>query len=120
MGSAELQKYESILSPLEYEALQLLWKYKNMRVREIYEHLTPHRDVAVSSVAVILDRLYEKGAVGREVETGKGGLRYIYYPLKDQKQFEKSVIETSVNALIEKFGKSAVSYFNERFSKKEK
>ncbi|MDP3727891.1 MAG: BlaI/MecI/CopY family transcriptional regulator [bacterium] len=117
MSDDDIQKFKSVLSPLEYGALQLLWKYKKMRVREICEHLQSSRDVAVSSVAVILDRLHEKGVVGRDVETGKGGLRYIYYPLKDQKQFETSIIEMSVNSLIEKFGKSAVSYFNQRFSK---
>lgn len=105
------------LSPLEQDALALLWQYKKMRVREIYTVLKPKMKVALTSVAVILDRLHEKGIVGRDIEKVRGGLRYAYYPLKDKKQLETTMIERSVNSMIEKFGKTATSYFNERFGK---
>ncbi|MBI2133851.1 BlaI/MecI/CopY family transcriptional regulator [Candidatus Woesearchaeota archaeon] len=107
--------FESVLSPLERDVLQLLWPDRRMKVRHIYEKLRPRRDVALSSVAVILDRLFEKGVVDREIETGRGGIRYVYYPLHDRKQFERSLIETTVNSLIDRFGTTAVSYFNSRF-----
>lgn len=113
----KMDKIKSILSPLEQDVLQYLWPDRTMRVREIYEYLKPKRKVALSSIAVILDRLHEKGIVERKVETARGGLRYIYYPKQDKNEFEKSVIEKAVNGLIESFGASAVSYFNERFSK---
>ncbi|MDP7115651.1 MAG: BlaI/MecI/CopY family transcriptional regulator [Candidatus Woesearchaeota archaeon] len=115
--STSLKKFESILSPLELDVLKVLWKKNPLKVREIYNILKPKQKVALTSVAVILDRLHEKGIVSRDVEKGRGGLRYIYHPLKDQAQFERSVIENSVDGLINKFGKSAVVYFNERFSK---
>ncbi len=108
--------FESLLSPLEGDVLKVLWPDRRMRVRHIYEKLKPSRDVALSSVAVILDRLFEKGVVDREIETGRGGIRYVYYPLKDRKEFEKSVIETTVNSLIDRFGSTAVTYFNGRFN----
>jgi predicted transcriptional regulator len=117
MDKRNVKKFESALSPLELEALKILWEHKRMKVREIYEILKKNKKVALSSVAVIMDRLYEKGIVGREIETCKGGLRYIYFPLKDKKQLEKSIIENSVNGLIDKFGRAAVNYFNERFSR---
>ena len=86
-----------------------------MKVRSIFEKLKLKRDVALSSVAVILDRLYQRKIVDREIETGRGGVRYIYFPTKDRPQFEKSIIEETVNSLIQRFGPAAVSYFNERF-----
>jgi predicted transcriptional regulator len=110
--------YESILSPLEADVLKILWPGRKMKVREIYTLLKTRKKVALSSVAVILDRLYEKGVVDRTMETGRGGIRYIYFPKKDKRQFEQSVIETAVNGLIEKFGPTAVSYFNERFARR--
>src|SRR3989338_5358290 len=113
----KMDKIKSILSPLEQDVLQYLWPNKTMRVREIYQLLSPKRKVALSSIAVILDRLHEKGIVDRKVETARGGLRYLYYPKQDKKTFEKSVIDNAVNKLIDKFGVTAVSYFNERFSK---
>jgi predicted transcriptional regulator len=112
------QKFESILSPLESDVLGVLWPNKSMKVRQIYSVLKKKRKVALTSVAVILDRLHEKGIVDREAETGRGGVRYIYFPIQNKKQFEKSIIENAVNKMIEKFGSTAVTYFNERFSKK--
>ena len=108
--------FDSLLSPLEGDVLRILWPNKKFLVREIHEKLKSK--VAVSSVAVILDRLHEKGIVARTIETARGGVRYLYYPTQDKKSFEKSVVEKTVNGLIETFGSSAVSYFNERFRKR--
>jgi len=106
------------LSPLEKDVLTILWLRKSMKVRDIYNILKKKRKVALSSVAVILDRLYERNVVKRRIETARGGIRYIYSPRQDKGGFEKSVIEITVNKLIERFGSRAVSYFNERFTEK--
>ena len=108
--------FDSLLSPLEGDVLKILWPSQKMRVREIHDKLK--RKVALSSVAVILDRLHDKHIVAREIETARGGVRYVYYPTKDRKAFEKSVVEKTVNKLIDTFGPTAVSYFNERFKPK--
>lgn len=110
--------FDAMLSPLEQDILKVIWPNKKMRVRMIYEKLKNKRKLALSSVAVLLDRLHERGIVNREMETGRGGVRYIYHPTANRKEFEKSIVETAVNKLIEKFGSTAVSYFNERFSRK--
>ena len=114
------KEFDTILSPLEADVLRVIWPGRRMKVRGIYSILIPNRKVALSSVAVILDRLYERNIVDREVETGRGGIHYIYFPKKNKKEFEKSVIETAVNSLIDKFGNTAVTYFDERFSNKRK
>lgn len=110
--------FESMLSPLERSVLDVLWPDKKMRVREIHARLKSK--VALSSVAVILDRLHEKGIVSRDIETARGGARYIYQPSKSKKEFEKSIVEGAVNKLIETFGATAVSYFNDRFKENKK
>lgn len=110
--------YETILSPLENDVLNVLWPDKSLRVREIYEKLKGKRKVALTSVAVILDRLHERSIVERKIETARGGLRYLYTPKQSKQEFEAKIIETAVNNLINSFGGTAVSYFNERFSKK--
>ena len=111
-------EFDSLLSPLEKDILKSIWPNKKMRVRAIYEKLKVKRKLALSSVAVLLDRLHSKGIVGRKVETGRGGIRYVYFPKSDRAAFEKSVVEKTVNNLIESFGGTAVSYFNERFARK--
>ena len=110
--------YDGVLSPLETEVLKMLWPDKKLKVRHIFNTLKRKRTVALSSVAVILDRLHSKGAVDRHAEKGRGGVRYIYFPKNDKEGFDKSIVEQAVNKLIDKFGSTAVSYFNERFSKR--
>ncbi len=109
--------FDSLLSPLEGDVLRVLWPDKSMRVREIHARLKEKRKVALSSVAVICDRLHDKGIVARKIETARGGVRYVYYPTQDKSSFEKSVVEKTVNKLIEAFGPTAVSYFNDRFKR---
>ena len=109
---------ESLLSPLEADVLKILWTEKEIRVRDIYERLKGKRKVALTSVAVILDRLYKRKFVIRNIEVGRGGYHYIYMPKVTRADFENSVVEKTVNKLIENFGDVAVNYFHERFVKK--
>lgn len=107
------------LSPLEEDIIKILWKKEEARVREIYAGLRKRKQVALTSIAVSLDRLHKKKAVSRRIEEGLGGAHYIYSARKGRKEFERSLIDSAVNKLISNFGGVAVSYFNERFGKEE-
>lgn len=107
-----------VLSPLEKDILKKLWPDNKLRVRQIFEKLKKKRKLALTSVAVLLDRLYEKKIVDRKIETARGGARYVYFPKKDKNSFEKSIIEKTVNKLIHSFGENATAYFEGRFAKK--
>ncbi|MBI4176603.1 MAG: BlaI/MecI/CopY family transcriptional regulator [Candidatus Aenigmarchaeota archaeon] len=109
--------YESVLSPQESAILGVLWNSREARVRDIYRILRKRNKIALTSVAVCLDRLYKKGMVMRQAETGPGGVHYIYSPLKSKADLDRSIVENIVDKIIYNFGESAVSYFNERFSK---
>ncbi len=125
----------TLFSPLEASVLEVLWQpekgdnastsstngadagkqVKGMRVREIHEALAAKKKVALTSVAVILDRLYAKGIVARKVEYGKGGPHYLYFPKTSKNELEYSVLDNAVKNLIKVFGPIAVNYFNEKF-----
>lgn len=109
--------YESILSPLEAAILEELWRMNSGKVREIHSVLRQRKRTALTSVAVGLERLHKKGIVMRKVETGQGGVHYVYAPLRSKAAFDKSILESIVDKLIYNFGDNAVNYFNERFSK---
>ena len=109
---------ESLLSPLESDVLKILWRKEKSRVREIHNLLRKKRKVALTSVAVILDRLHQKGIVSRQIEIGQGGEHYIYFSRLSQNDLEQSIIEKTVNKLIDAFGSSAVAYFHERFARR--
>lgn len=109
---------ETLLSPLETETLLLLWKLRQARVKEIHGVLKRNRKVALTSIAVTLDRLHQKGIVSRTIEKGLGGGHYIYYPKASKQEFEESVVENTVNKLMNNFGHVAANYFYKRFSKR--
>ncbi|MEM5802239.1 MAG: BlaI/MecI/CopY family transcriptional regulator [Candidatus Aenigmatarchaeota archaeon] len=111
---------ESFLSPLEVDVLNILWKKKSSRVRTIYQQLRKKRRIALTSVAVILDRLYKKGLVSRKIGLGKGGAYYIYTVKFSRPELAKSILNNVVDKLIESFGSLAVTYFHERFAKRKK
>lgn len=104
------------LSPLESRVLSKLIEMGEGGTRDIYYKLKDKKKFALTSVAVILNRLYEKGLVNRKVKSCRGGIKYLYSVRADKAQFEKKVIDLVVNKLISRFGNSAISYFNERFS----
>ncbi len=113
-------KNAGILSPLEHDVLCILWsnRRKKMTAREIYGILVKKgKKVALSSVAVILERLYKKKIVSRRAETGRGGKHYIYSAIT-KTDFEEMIVKTAVDKLIERFGSLAVNYFNEKIGKK--
>ncbi|MEF9475846.1 MAG: BlaI/MecI/CopY family transcriptional regulator [Candidatus Mariimomonas ferrooxydans] len=110
--------FETFFSPLESDILDILWERKSVKVRYIHTVLRKKKKVALTSIAVSLDRLYKKGVVDRDIETGRGGQHYIYIARKSKKEIEKSLMDNVVNKLIGNFGNVAVNYFNERFGKK--
>ncbi|HLD63136.1 MAG TPA: BlaI/MecI/CopY family transcriptional regulator [Candidatus Norongarragalinales archaeon] len=105
----------ALLSPLENEVLEVLCKCHEATVRDIHKKLKSKS--ALTSVAVILDRLHDKKLVTRKALLGRGGQHYVYSAKASKKDLEYSVLENTVNKLIEGFGSTAVSYFNERFKK---
>jgi predicted transcriptional regulator len=109
-----------VLSPLEDDVLRVLWNSKDGgRVRDIHSSLR-QKGIALTSVAVILDRLHKKKIVARKISYGRGGSYYIYSPLMTREDFEGSVVDSAVNKLIDAFGPVAVNYFDKRFSRKSK
>ena len=113
------KKTIGICSPLQSNILEVLWKDDGQKVRNIHSKLKG-KGVALTSVAVDLDRLHKKGIVSRSVEKGRGGPHYIYSVNKSKEELEESIVAGTVNKLIERFGSVAVDYFNGRFSKKNK
>jgi predicted transcriptional regulator len=110
--------YDALLSPLERCVLDQLWQRGPMRVRDIHKRVRATQKVALSSVAVILDRLHSKGIVSRTAETCRGGTRYIYEARQSKDEFARSIIDHAVGKLIARYGNTAVAYFNERFAKR--
>lgn len=107
------------LSPLEKEIITQMRPQQQYGATDLYTSLRKKKKVAQSSVSVILDRLYQKGLVRRETETARGGIRFLYALEINREKFERSVVESTVNQLVKKFGSKAIAYFNESFKNSE-
>lgn len=103
------------LSPLEKDIIVQMQPQQRYGATDLYTSLKKRKKVAQSSVSVILDRLYQKGLVQRETETARGGIRFIYMLESNREKFERSIVESTVNQLVKKFGAKAIAYFNESF-----
>ncbi|HLC48452.1 MAG TPA: BlaI/MecI/CopY family transcriptional regulator [Candidatus Norongarragalinales archaeon] len=106
---------DTVLSPLESDVIGKLWGAGELTVRDLHKKLRGR--YALTSVAVSLDRLFQKKLVNRRINTGRGGIHYIYSARQSKQEFEKSVVQQAVDKLIERFGPSAVSYFDEKYGK---
>ena len=106
------------LGPLEEDILTALWNKGKSHSKELYTQLRKKRKVAHTSVAVMLDRLHEKKLVAREIQSCRGGYRYIYTPASSREDFRHAAMQNAVDKLIDTFGNTAVAYFNERFGKR--
>ncbi len=107
-----------MLSPLESKILETLWETGECKVRDIHTKIKKNHPCAQTSVAVTLDRLFERKMVERTITTGRGGLAYIYRPRQTREQFQKSLVQQAVDRLVERFGDSAINYFNEKYRRK--
>ncbi len=98
-----------VLGDLEADIMKTVWTIESGDVKTIHRHLNKERKAAVTTVATVLDRLYAKGLVEREL-VKEGGVHYVYYPSMTRSQFDSTVVRNVLRGLFESFGESAVSY----------
>ena len=108
------------LSPLESLVVKLLKPNKKYSSQSVYNLINKKQKISRSSIPVILDRLYNKGLLERETETGRGGIRFLYKMQLNKEKFERKIVENMVNILVKRFGEKAVVYFNESIAKQKR
>lgn len=81
---------------LQLAILRVLWDRGEATVQQVRDALAPERDRAVSTVATVLSRLEEQGAVGHRKE----GRRFVYRPEIRREQVRRSMVEELVDGLF--------------------
>ena len=108
----------SRLGPLELTIMKVMWDNNLSTVREIYEELTKERKIALTTVSTTMNRLYKKGFLTREIQTGKGGLFYNYKVKETKSGFENKISKSLANQIIESYGNMASMKLIQEISKK--
>jgi predicted transcriptional regulator len=101
-----------VLGDLESEVMETVWRLKKASVRDIHEDIKARRPVAFNTVATILDRLYKKEFVKRELIREKG-IYYVYSPALTRKEFEELVARHVLRGLFESFEESTIMFLLE-------
>ena len=102
---------EVVTNDLEAALLEHLWKKGPATVRDIYRNVGKKKKVALTTIGVTLDRMYSKGLTTRELQTGRGGLKYLYNASLSREELGKSIAETIAEKLGSAFGNQVSSYF---------
>ncbi len=90
------------LTPLELEIMKVLWETGPVPVQTVQERLATERKLAYNTVQTMLNVLYRKGKVKRELS----GRAYVYEPVVSRTQTAGQAVSDLVSRM---FGGSAES-----------
>ncbi len=101
-----------IISPLEKEIMDLVWGGGGTTVGQIHKGIS-NQKLAYTTVATILQRLYNKGLLERKRE----GRAHVYLAKVSKKSYSKQLIKGFLNKLFNSYGDAAVVSFAESIEK---
>lgn len=101
-----------VLGDLESAVMEVLWSKPGQTVIEVEERLRQKREIAHTTVLTTLDRMYRKGYLRRE----KQAKAFVYSPCYTRNEFERTMAQEVLGALIGHSTETAVSTFVELIS----
>ena len=96
-----------VLGELETAVMEILWRAPGQTVNDVEEHLRQRRGSAHTTVLTTLDRLHRKGYLLRE----KQGKAFVYAPRYTRQEFERTMAQEVLGALIGHSAETALSTF---------
>lgn len=101
------------LGELEKQIMDIVWESKSCSARDVLIILEKDRKLAYTTIATILQRLYDKGLIKRT----ENKLGYIYSPKVSKEKYTKNVAQSFLNKFINSFGDTAIASFAESIDK---
>ncbi len=89
--------YDRILGRLEQEILEVLWSKGDSTGKEIFDHIRSTRDIALTTVLTVLDRLASK----KLVKKTRGESVYIFSPAYTKDEFARKVSGEMLKSIFE-------------------
>jgi len=104
---------KAVLPPLEAEIMEFMWAVGESTARQVYEHMKKkHPEIRRSTVSILMNRLCERGLLRRRVESGRGGMRYVYSITTTREEFERKVVQSILDALLNNFREATYAYLS--------
>lgn len=101
------------LGELEQQAMDIVWEQKKCSARDVLNKLEGEKKLAYTTVATILQRLYDKGLIRRTED--KAG--HIYSPKVSKQSYSRNIAQTFLKKFIDSFGDMAIASFADSIDK---
>lgn len=101
------------LGELEKQIMDIVWECNGGSGRDVLTKLKKNRKLAYTTVATILQRLFEKGLLKRTED--KSG--YIYSPKLSKESFSRNIAQSFLKKFINSFGDTAIASFADSIEK---
>ncbi len=96
------------ISQLEQEVMEVVWQARTCSARDVQSHLT-NKKLAYTTVATVLQRLFDKGLVKRTKESGI----LVYKPEITKEKYLDKTIGGFFRKILATYGESAIASFAE-------
>lgn len=101
------------LGILEKQVMDIVWEQKKCSARDLLNKLGSEKKLAYTTVATILQRLYEKGLLKRtEDKTG-----YTYLPKLSKESYSRTIAKSFLKHFIDSYGDTAIASFADSVDK---
>ena len=100
------------LGELERQIMDIVWECKSCSARDVLGRLR-NKKLAYTTVATVLQRLFEKGLVVRKER--KNG--YIYLPRVSKDKYSQNIAKSFIKNFINSFGDTAIASFAQGIEK---
>lgn len=98
-----------VAGELEMNVMNIVWDKGECSVNQILEKLHEEKKLAYTTIATILQRLYDKGIVARK----QNKAHYVYYPKVSKSDYSKKLISNFFFHITNIFGDVAITSFAE-------
>ncbi len=97
------------LGELEMQVMEILWQSKQGSVADVLKAVIKKKKIAYTTVATILERLYEKGIVAKKSDKD----RNLYSPKLSKSAYTSILIKNFLSKIFISFGDVAIASFAE-------
>ena len=101
------------LGELEKQIMDIVWKCNECSGRDVLTKLKKNRKLAYTTVATILQRLYEKGLLIRKEKR----IGYVYSAKLSKEKYTKNFSSSFLKRFINSFGDTAIASFADSIEK---
>lgn len=93
--------------------MNIVWELNKCSVRDVLKGMNKNKQLAYTTVATVLQRLYEKGLVARRGQ----GIAFFYSPKLSKETYSKNLAYSFIGKFFDSFGDVGLASFAQSIDK---